>query len=403
MSPTPKDPAVRRSRTRWWKLPVLALGVLLPLALALAVVTVLDNRRLPRHSGSVDRLAEKEKASLSEALHLHHALGDSIWPGWAVGDPPVILYNERYAFVVGYPDPPRGWTRVPGDRTLGGPWECVPSDSFAGTPYYRQPLPDSDITPEAFTVRIGDRWAASAPTQEWIRIALVRSIRHHLPWPVSAIFPYRLALRLLVGGTDGYVCLLEHEIFHAHQGSLAPVRLAAAERAAALEGPYDAVDPRMEEAWRPELALLARCLGSATRAQRRELAIQFLAERSARRARQALRPALIDYERHREWLEGLAKYVELDAWRWASSTPGYRPFPTLAGDPGFRGYRGFDRKRSQEVIQIRWSRGDVRFYSAGLAQAMLLDSLMPGWKSRAFEDDTWLEDLVAEAVRVSGS
>jgi hypothetical protein len=34
-----------------------------------------------------------------------------------------------------------------------------------------------------------------------------------------------------------------------------------------------------------------------------------------------------------------------------------------------------------------------------MAQALILDRLMPGWKSRAFAPDVWLEDLVAEAVR----
>jgi len=32
-----------------------------------------------------------------------------------------------------------------------------------------------------------------------------------------------------------------------------------------------------------------------------------------------------------------------------------------------------------------------------MAQALLLDRLLPGWKSRAFEDDVWLENLLMEA------
>jgi len=43
--------------------------------------------------------------------------------------------------------------------------------------------------------------------------------------------------------------------------------------------------------------------------------------------------------------------------------------------------------------------GDGRFYYSGMAQAFLLDRLRPDWKSKAFDEDIWLEDLLAEAVR----
>jgi hypothetical protein len=43
--------------------------------------------------------------------------------------------------------------------------------------------------------------------------------------------------------------------------------------------------------------------------------------------------------------------------------------------------------------------GDGRFYYSGMAQAFLLDQLMPGWKARAFDEGVWLDDLLAEAVQ----
>ena len=62
----------------------------------------------------------------------------------------------------------------------------------------------------------------------------------------------------------------------------------------------------------------------------------------------------------------------------------------------------FRRRLSQEVGQIAWAKHDTRFYYSGMAQAMILDRLMPGWKSGAFAQDVWLEDLVAEGVRGPG-
>jgi hypothetical protein len=38
-------------------------------------------------------------------------------------------------------------------------------------------------------------------------------------------------------------------------------------------------------------------------------------------------------------------------------------------------------------------KGDGRFYYTGMAQAFLLDRLMPSWKLQAFEENIWLNDL----------
>jgi hypothetical protein len=391
---------VARKRVHWVRVVagVLA-GTVLGLS-ALACWAALDNRSLPRHSRVLDRLDGQEKALLSEALHLHRALGDSLWPEWAREDLPVVLYNERYAFLTGLPDPAAGWIKVPGDKVRGGPWERVPDDSFEGAAYYRQTLPSPDVNPEAFTVRIGDRWAASLPTLDWFGISLANQMRSGMPPALAAVFPYRLALRFLIGGSEGYLCLIQHEAFHAHQGVAAALRLDSAERAAAeAERDYPFGRIASEQAWRRELGLLTSCLRAPTREAARALAQQFLASRQDRRDRLALSAALVGCERQREWLEGLAKYVELESWRRAAVTPGYRPLTALKSDPGFKAYAGFRRRLSREVGQIAWAKDDTRFYYSGMAQAMILDRLTPGWKSRAFVQGVWLEDLVAEAVR----
>ena len=392
-----------RKRVRWGRVVAAVLaGIVLSLSV-LACWTALDNRSLPRHSRVVDRLDERQKALLSEALHLHRELGDSIWPGWAREDLPVVLYNERYAFLTGLQDPPAGWIKVPGDKVRGGPWERVPEDLFEGAAYYRQALPSPDENPEAFTVRIGDRWAASLPTLEWFGIRLADRMRSEMPPALAAVFPYRPALRLFIGGSDGYLCMIQHEAFHAHQGVAAPLRIASAERAAAeVERDYPFGQAASEQAWKRELGLLTSCLGAPTREEARALARRFLAARRDRRDRLGLAAALTGCEGQREWLEGLAKYVELESWRRAALTPDYRPLTALKSDPGFKAYAGSRRRLSREVGQIAWAKGDTRFYYSGMAQALILDRLMPGWKNRAFAQDVRLEDLVAEAVRGPG-
>src|SRR4029079_1631011 len=82
-----------------------------------------SNIGLPSRSDVAYRLSEVEKAHLSEAVHLRQAIGDAVWPGWGGADIPIIVYNEAFVFLVGYPEPPPGWVKVPGAIARGGPWE----------------------------------------------------------------------------------------------------------------------------------------------------------------------------------------------------------------------------------------------------------------------------------------
>ncbi|MCM2255320.1 MAG: hypothetical protein NDJ94_06570 [Vicinamibacteria bacterium] len=383
-----------------------ALGILVAVlilaVLALAGASALNNRGLPTRSAVTERLPAAEQARLAEALHLRAALGDSIWPGWGSARNPVVVYNEAFAFILGEADPAPGWVKIPGEQIVGGPWEIVPGDTFAGAPYHRQRLPGPGVTPEAFTVRVGGRYASSLPTLERMQIVMTEQFRRDLPSVLRPIFPYRLATNLFLGGTDGYISMLLHEAFHAHQAATAPARLEAAERATRLERVYEAPDATLRGLWKDELRWLAEAAAAESCQEAEPLARRFLAVRHERRRSTGLSPDLVDYERQREWLEGLAKYVELQAWRAAATTPTYRPLAALAADPAFQGYSTFFAQWSRELAQIRRADGDVRFYYSGMAQASMLDRLAPGWKTRGLSDAAWLDSLLGEALPPGG-
>lgn len=67
-----------------------------------------------------------------------------------------------------------------------------------------------------------------------------------------------------------------------------------------------------------------------------------------------------------------------------------------------------DKARIAEAIHLRSSLGDQVWPGWGEANipaivyseayAFLLDRLAPGWKTRAFDDDVWLDELLAQAV-----
>jgi hypothetical protein len=373
-------------------------------------VSAISNRALPTRSTIVDRLSGLDKARLAEVLHLRQALGEAAWPGWSQADIPIVLYNEEYAFLVGYPNPPPGWRHVPSLEARGWPWEAVPGDLFEGQPYYRTRLTGPgetgaggapgtrQDTPQGFTVLIGDRWAASFQTRQFSEVSFAGEIRSQLPPVLSDVVPIRLAWELLMGKTEAYIGALEHESFHAYQGMLAAEQLAAAERSTAVEGeyPFDAMDGP----WRQEMRVLVQAARAPDSPGASGLARQFLQMRAARRA--GLNASLVAYERLREWEEGLAKYVELEIGRLAGAEESYLPVAGMAHDADFQAYAGqaqFWSAQLDETTRTQGRSGDTRFYYSGNALAVVLDRLLPGWKERALPGGEYLDELLLEAVR----
>ena len=250
---------------------------------------------------------------------------------------------------------------------------------------------------------VGERWVSSLQTYEAARINLTRTIRQDLPSLICPIFPYRLFLAQLLGGDDQYITLTAHEAFHAYQGMLAPEKLAVSETTnMQWESQYPWEDTALQADWQTELDLLAEALESTDQARTLELARRFLDTRAARRDSAGLSPELVSYEQQREWLEGLARYAELEIWRQAH-TGNYIPLPETGSLPSFNNYAGFETRWSRELDQMRrmaGDEGDGRFYYSGMAQATLLDRFLPGWKERAFDEGVWLEDLLKRGAEI---
>jgi hypothetical protein len=374
--------------------PLVVIGFLL----LVVVASALSNLGLPQHSTTLDHLSDLDKARLSEVRHLRTALGDSTWPGWSEVDIPLIIYNEQYAFLLGYPHPPAGWMKVPTLEQRGGPWEVVPADTFEGQLYYRTPLTDPQKTPQSFIVKVGDRWVATFMTREYSQVAFYRDLRQSLPPFISNIVPVRLVWALLMGKTDSYIAALEHESFHAFEAIQATDRLNASEEMySVMESyPFDA----MVTPWKQEMDVVLRAVQASTDVEARDLARQFLQLRVARRA--GLTSDQVRLEQLREWEEGLAKYAELEISRLAEADNSYLPVVAMSQDKEFKGYAGqqkFWSEQLKEAANTQGRSGDARFYYSGNALAVLLDRLMPGWKSRAVPGGENLDDLLQQAMK----
>lgn len=365
------------------------------------VISGLVNLGLPKESPVVESLSSIEKARLAEAVHLRTSLGDTVFPGF--GEAPIgqVVYNESYAFVINLQDPAQGWQALPSEKSYGTIWETVPDEYWEGETYYRQPL-NGEVTPQAFAVRIGDSYAGSMTTFDWTRISLMDQFRRDLPSWLKPVFPYQLAVNTLIRGSDMYISLLVHETFHAYQAYWAPQRFFPAERARDLEDEYPWMDEDGIEMWKTELEILQTALRCTEPEEVKALATDFLAQRTERREAMGVSDDLIAYENHREWMEGMARYVELESWRLATNTENYLPIESLSQDPAFQNYKKYTQRWKQEVAQMTRmadDEGDGRFYYSGMAQAYLLDVLDPDWKENFLDHpELNLEDLLRMAV-----
>lgn len=391
-------------KKKWiWVFPGLILSCLF-----LVLISFLSNQAFPDHSPEIDSIPEFDKLRLLETQHLRDAIGNQVFPGWADAPKAQILYNEENVFLVNLPEPESGWFKVPQDSKNGIAWQITDSnETWNGMPYYRQPYEDGK-SPEAFTVRIGDQFAGSLPTNDWMRISLVQQIQADMPEILQKIIPFPLIAKIFFPNSETYLSLIQHENFHAYQATWAKERLYLAETANILKKnqyPWDS--EQMQELWQMELITLEEALRSEDPVETEQIVEQFLSIRTNRRAAINLTWDLIDYENQREWVEGMARYVELESWRLANSEESYRFYDSMQSDPDFKQYHGFSNRWNRELDQMKRmydDEGDGRFYYSGMAQAYLLDRLSPGWKDRLFNDPTLnLETLLSQAVGFESS
>jgi hypothetical protein len=318
-------------------------------------------------------LSEEDKAQLIETLRLKKLLGSSIWPGFGEAEIPLIQYNEQYEFLIGHPCPSVVWV-------------SVKNDSFQENSYHRR----TNTEPQAFAVPVGELWAGSLDTIGHMNRSMKEQIKENVP-------PEKLtpAMFKMMEITPAYhIVALLHEAFHAFQATQELDRFLQAQRMYAFEKSYPFEDEAFKNAWNEEGSLLASAVREQDALARLESIEKFLEVRTKRRSTSSLSAELITFERELEWLEGLAKYVELQFAIKGSSMQ----------EAESKGYRVV-RNRLQADYYYRIKNlgdlhGDLRFYLSGAAQAMILDKVSPGWKQTIMgRINIGLEDLLKTALK----
>jgi hypothetical protein len=181
--------------------------------------------------------------------------------------------------------------------------------------------------------------------------------------------------------------------FHAFQAIQDQDRFLQAQKLYAHQKSYPFEDEVFQDAWNTEGSLLASALKEKNEEKRLETIARFLEVRAKRRSTSSLSAELITFERELEWLEGLAKYVEMRV-----AEQGF----SLQEGAKSKDYRVV-RNRLQADFSFRIrklgeQKGDLRFYLSGAAQAMILDKVSPRWKMNIIsQTKIGLEDLLKTA------
>lgn len=377
--------------------------IILGLCLGGSLILALVNLSVPQKSSNPGQLSDVDVEYVLEVQQFHKELGNEVFPGLGEQTIPVILYNEEYAFLIGMKNPSAGWVKVPQEQNRGDVWQPMPAvETFPQLTYYRSTY-DPQRGPDAFTVRVGESYVSSMPTKEWFKISLMDNFRTDLPSFIKPLFPYSLAANLFLPNTDTYLSLIQHESFHAFQAVWAPQRFIQAELdGIQIQDQYPWENETGAEAWKIELTLLQTALQTENNEETKILVQKFLDQRESRRILMNLSPDLIRYENQREWVEGMARYSELESWRLASGDDLYQPLKNLEIDSNFKNYDSFGirwKRELEQMVRMANDEGDGRFYYSGMAQAFLLDRLYPSWKEILASDPMFnLEDLLKQAL-----
>ena len=354
---------------------------LVGLCILTAGISFITNKSLPEPLSTPDNLTQQGFAHAEEALNLMDQLGDDVWPGLS-GNIPLLLWNKDYSFLVN------------SQEKLAG-WENLEDVVVNNLPVYVQ---KNDANYQAFTEELSNgQYAGSMATKNATNIGFINLFKEDLPPVISQIFPYRLLLL----STDHYITALVHESFHAYQAENYPDRFEDAEKAYTSTDAYEDLFESMSEDWQLEVQVLIDALNEEDKTQRIELINDFFQTREDRRAKANLSSELVRYENRFEWLEGSAKYVELEIWEDAANSTGYQPVKEISTDKDFDNYQGYQKRWNNEQNNAKNAAkngGDTLFYYTGMLQARLLDELMPEWNTKIGEPGVWYEDLLREAV-----
>lgn len=301
-----------------------------------------------------------DRVRLAEAFRLAAAAGDDVWPAWTSAPFAVLLVTPDREYLIRHPRPSADFVRVGYDSLLAS--EVYARDRVM-SPTFLATFP---AVGGVSTIVVGQPAATHKSSTAWV-LTILHEHFHQLQHSRPDYFAGVDALGLARGDRTGMWMLN-----YAFPYDSAKVQTRVAALMAALDGALDSIPATRGIAhWR--------------------------AVADARRRVRDVLPADDDrYLAFQMWQEGVARYTELTMARWAAER--YTPSDSFRALPDYTSYADAARELERNL------RGELRndvlardrrvvFYPTGAATALLLDQLVPGWRSRYFEQGFSLDGL----------
>ena len=265
--------------------------------------------------------------------------GQEIWPGWNPGATPFGVYRSGdFIAIAGAKQLPAPFTMYAAGTESSEPIFVAPTSAFPGLQLANT------------TAKIGD-----------LQIALVSADD--------------LMARAT---TEEAAAFGMHELFHAYQRKIAPDK--QGNILVMLWGEYPEFSARNRVMLQMEGEALCDAISAPTPEETMRHVADFLGYRAERR--KELAPELIRYESGEESSEGLASYIEYKLLETA--------FPQRAD---------LRTKRLDALSYVYKLPNDrERFYVLGMAEAIVLDKVRPGWKREYESSDLMVDGVLAKVT-----
>lgn len=315
-----------------------------------------------------------------------------LWPGWDASDTPILIYRPgEVELLINHPDPPPDFV----------PYQSLFADRFESIMIRRGKTEiewdGQNTSREVFgheTLILAD---TLSNRKNWLR-----------GWAADPRDPHEKFETLEYGAltTNVYeqLAMVVHEAFHVFQMRQLGDK-AADERSVRV---YPCLSVENNVAVALESIALEKAVRATTREVARRHGLEWLALRIARR--EELPQGAIAYEDANEFIEGVAKYVEVAFMREfeGSDVPDEVRYQQTFG--GVDDLDWFEQYRLRQMIETMQGRVNVnndpygtspvrgRLYFSGMGIALLLDALSPSWKREIARDGATLTSLAVEAL-----
>ena len=318
------------------------------------------------------QLPRQDAIRIAEAYNLWRSLGERIWPGWTDVPTPLLYVTSDYEYAIGFPKPLAGF----------------------------RPLERSLLVNQSIQAR-----------------------KRALDLNLSASYPIESVQAVVMGTpaalekTSGeWVLTATHEMFHVLQysrGASEKIKSLAlgseSDAAWQLNFPFpykDADVMRLVHLQSYPIYLASNSADESEVKYNAATSVEAVRVYKSLLQRQSPDDKFYKYSQFQEWTEGIAFYTEYKMAD-AAANGSYQPTEAFRQLPDYKSYRQiWDDSYKARIFLVkhagRAAQSRTTFYHLGLGKGLLLDRLMPDWKTRYFAPNVWLNDFLMTALGQPG-